>query len=84
VKLPGRRPGDQNFDRQVAKFQGRIAILAGFTAPGMPITGIAGKVCPGKEKVRQPPDLCNSAVVRQRRCSIPCAAASRATAPWPG
>ncbi len=41
AKLPGQRLSAREFDRQVAEFQVRVAVLNGFTAPGMPITEAA-------------------------------------------
>ena len=42
VKLLGQRLAARDFDRQVAEFQIRVAILNGFTALGTPITEVAG------------------------------------------
>jgi hypothetical protein len=42
VKLLGQRLMAQDFDRQVAEFQVRVAVLIGFTAPGIPVTKVAG------------------------------------------
>lgn len=42
VKLLGQRLMARDFDRQVAEFQIRVAVLNGFTALGTPITEIAG------------------------------------------
>lgn len=42
VKLLGQRLAARDFDRQVAEFQVRVAILNGFTALGTPITEVAG------------------------------------------
>ena len=42
VKLPGQRLSARDFDRQVAEFQVRVAVLNGFTALGTPVTEIAG------------------------------------------
>ena len=42
VKLPGQRLAARDFDRQVAEFQVRVAILNGFTALGVPVTEAAG------------------------------------------
>jgi len=39
VKLMGQRLAAREFDRQVAEFQIRIAVLNGFTALGIPVTG---------------------------------------------
>ena len=36
AKLLGQRRMAQDFDRQVAEFQVRVAVLNGFTAPGIP------------------------------------------------
>jgi hypothetical protein len=42
VKLPGQRLSARDFDRQVAEFPIRVAILNGFTALGTPITETVG------------------------------------------
>lgn len=42
VKLLGQRLAARDFDRQVAEFQVRVAILNGFTALGIPITEVVG------------------------------------------
>ena len=42
VKLLGQRLSAQDFDRQVAEFQVRVAILNGFTALGIPVTEALG------------------------------------------
>jgi hypothetical protein len=42
VKLLGRRLSARDFDRQVAEFQVRVALLNGFTALGIPITNALG------------------------------------------
>ena len=42
VKLLGQRLSAREFDRQVAEFQVRVAVLNGFTALGTPITEVAG------------------------------------------
>lgn len=42
VKLPGQRLMARDFDRQVAEFQVRDAVLNGFTALGIPLTMVAG------------------------------------------
>ncbi|MCA3437578.1 MAG: IS5/IS1182 family transposase, partial [Rhodobacter sp.] len=42
VKLPGQRLMARDFDRQVAAFQVRVAILNGSTAPGIPVTEAEG------------------------------------------
>ena len=42
VKLLGQRLMARDFDRQVAEFQVRVAVLNGFTAPGIPVTKLAG------------------------------------------
>jgi len=42
VKLLGQRLAARDFDRQVAEFQVRPAVLNGFTALGMPITEATG------------------------------------------
>ena len=38
VKLLGQRLAARDFDRQVAKFQNRVAVMNGFTALGIPVT----------------------------------------------
>ena len=40
VKLPGQRLMARDFDRQVAEFQVRVAVLNGFTALGIPVTKV--------------------------------------------
>ena len=47
VKLLGQRLIARDFDRQVAEFQVRVAVLNGFTALGIPVTKIVGWVRPG-------------------------------------
>jgi len=42
VKLPGQRLAARHFDRQVAEFQIRVAVLNGFTALGIPVTKTVG------------------------------------------
>ena len=42
VKLQGQRLVARNFDRQVAEFQVRVAVLNGFTALGIPVTEAMG------------------------------------------
>ena len=42
VKLLGQRLMARDFDRQVAEFQVRVAILNGFTALGIPVTKVVG------------------------------------------
>ena len=42
VKLLGQRLTARDFDRQVAEFQVRVAMLNGFTALGRPITEVVG------------------------------------------
>lgn len=61
VKLLGQRLTARDFDRQVAEFQVRVAVLNGFTALGRPITEAVGQVRPGKGEVRLSPNLCNRA-----------------------
>jgi len=41
VKLPGLRLAARDFDRQVAEFQVRVAVMNGFTALGIPVTEVA-------------------------------------------
>lgn len=42
VKLLGQRLMARDFDRQVAEFQVRVAVLNGFTALGIPVTTVEG------------------------------------------
>ena len=42
VKLLGQRLSAREFDRQVAEFQIRVAVLNGFTALGIPVTEAVG------------------------------------------
>jgi hypothetical protein len=42
VTLLGQRLTALDFDRQVAEFQIRVAVLKGFTALGIPVTKITG------------------------------------------
>ena len=42
VKLLGQRLAARDFDRQVAEFQIRVAVLNGFTALGIPVTEAVG------------------------------------------
>ena len=64
VKLLGQRLCAHDFDRQVAEFQVRVAVLNGFTALGTRITEIAEKVCLENWDLRSAPDLCNRVGVR--------------------
>ena len=59
VKLLGQRLMARDFDRQVAEFQVRVAILNGYTALGIPVTKVVEKVCPAEGEVRPSADLCN-------------------------
>ena len=61
AKLPGQRLMARDFDRQVAEFQVRMAVLNGYTALGISVTKVAGQVCPGEGEVRPSTDLCNKA-----------------------
>ena len=42
IKPPGQRMAARDFDRQVAAFQVRVAVLNGFTALGIPVTEAVG------------------------------------------
>jgi hypothetical protein len=42
LKLLGQRLAARDFDRQVAEFRARVAILNGFTALGIPVTEVVG------------------------------------------
>jgi hypothetical protein len=59
VKLLGQRVTARDFDRQVAEFQVRFAVLNSDTALGSPVTKVVGQVCPGKGAIRPSADLCN-------------------------
>lgn len=48
IKFLGQRLSACEFDRQVAGFQIRVAVLNGFTALVMPITKVAGSVFSGE------------------------------------
>ena len=48
VKLLGHCLMARDFDRKVAEFQVRLAVLNGFTALGIPVTEAVGQVRPGK------------------------------------
>ena len=70
VKLLGQRLMARDFDRQVAEFQVRVAVLNGYTALGIPVTKVAGQVCPGTGAVRPSADLCNRADRLTHHCDI--------------
>jgi ABC-type multidrug transport system fused ATPase/permease subunit len=61
VKLLGQRLSARDFDRQVAEFQVRVAVLNGFTALGTPITEVAGIGLSGERGTPTSADLCNRA-----------------------
>ena len=42
VNLLGQHLMARDFDRQVAEFQVRVAVLNGFTARGIPVTKVTG------------------------------------------
>jgi len=42
VKLLGQRPMARDFDREVAQFRVRVAVLNGYTATGIPVTKVVG------------------------------------------
>ena len=62
----------RDFDRQVAEFQVRVAVLNGFTALGIPVTKTVGQVWPGKGEIRLLPDMCNKAPSKHRALLITC------------
>lgn len=66
IKLLGQGLSAQDFDRQVAEFQVRVAVLNGFTALGAPITEAAGQGCAGKGEPRPSTDLRNRAGFRSQ------------------
>ena len=47
----------RDFDRQVAEFQLRVAVLNGVTALGIHVTKIVGQLCPGEGLASGPIDL---------------------------
>jgi hypothetical protein len=49
----------RDYDRLVAGFQVRVAVLNGFTALGIAVTEAVGWVRRGRGEVRPSPDLCN-------------------------
>ena len=61
LKLRGQRLAARDFDRQVAEFPVRVAVLNSFTAISIPVTEAVGQVCPGKGQVRLSSNLCNRA-----------------------
>ena len=61
AKLLGQRLMARDFDRQLAEFQVRAAVLNGFTALGIPVTMLVGQVRPGEGEVPPSADLCNRA-----------------------
>ncbi|PTX37410.1 hypothetical protein IQ03_05256 [Gemmobacter caeni] len=69
VKLLGQRLSAKDFERQVVELHVRVAVLYGFTAPGTPVTEVAGLVCPGKGDVLLSDDLCNRGLANPK---IPC------------
>ena len=58
----------RDFDRQVAEFQVRVAVLNGYPAPGILVTKVAGQVCPGIGAVQPSANLCNRCAAMARRC----------------
>ena len=63
VKLPGLRIMPRDFDRRVAGFQIRVAVMNGFTVLGIPVTTGAGQVRAREADVRSSADLCKNAIV---------------------
>lgn len=57
----GHRLAARDFVRQAADFQIRMAVLNVVTAPGIPVSKVAGQVCPGIGEPRKSNDLCNRA-----------------------
>lgn len=57
MKLFGQRLTAPDFDRQIAEFQVRVAVLNSFTAPGIPVAKVAGQGWPGTGAVRLSADL---------------------------
>lgn len=60
-ELIGQRFGALDFDRQVAEFQVRVAVLNGVTTLGTPFTQLAKQARPGAGGARPSTDLCNRA-----------------------
>lgn len=60
-----------DFDRQVAEFQVRVAVPNGYTALGIPVTMVAGQVCPGTGAVRTSAELCKRAPPGQNLAGEP-------------
>jgi hypothetical protein len=61
VKLLGQRRMARDVDRQVAELQSRVAVPNGYTAPAIPVTKVAGLVCPAETEGRPSDDLCKRA-----------------------
>ena len=61
VTLPGQHQSARDFDRRVAEFPARVAVLNGFTAPGTPIMDVAGQARPGMGNHRPSTDVGNRA-----------------------
>ena len=61
VKLQGQRLAARDFDRQVAEFQIRVAVLNGYTTLGILVTDAVGKVCPGQGEPGTSANLCDRA-----------------------
>ncbi len=79
VKLLGQRLMARDFDRQVAEFQVRVAVLNGFTALGIPVTKVVGQVCPPEGTVRPSDDLRNRASRNLQRATVSCMSPSMRT-----
>jgi hypothetical protein len=72
VNPQGQRLMARDFGRQVAALQVLVAGLNGYTAPGIPITMVAGLVCPGTGAFRPSADLRNKAELCRNCCSNWC------------
>ena len=59
---PGQRLPARRFDRHVAKFQVRVAVLNGFTTLGISITEAVGWICPGEAATGPSTVSCNRAI----------------------
>jgi hypothetical protein len=70
AKLLRQRLIVRDFDRQVVEVQLHVAVLNGFTAPGIPATYAVGQVSPGKRKPGTSADLCNRAAAHQNGAAI--------------
>ena len=59
VKLLGQRLMVLKFERQVAEFEVRVAVMNDFTALGIPVIKVARWSRPDKGEVQRSADLCS-------------------------